>query len=826
MKNLMLTLALLMSVICGAMAQNDAMYIYRNDGEFNAFLKADVDSVVYSYYDVDSIYHKDCQMQVVYTPDSIYKIPLAVIDSVSFKAPKIEYQQSVKHFSDDFLDYVIAINDKSITLSSATPEKIVPNIGEVIYCDYSDKFSQGFAGRVEEHTTSAEGIVLECSEVGLRDIFKTLVCVGKSKSKSLQAKSKANSGTHVDASTVYFDFPTEFTVGVSPVSLNIKPILTADYVICIEDGRQTYANYRIDHHYDCSFQLDCKFDKEYKPDPTLIPLPTIPFGTTGFYAQFSLGYFFETSGEIDISGAQRFSITGTSEVTITDDSIYYNPEEWKRTIHDPEFSISGDARVAAGFVGRLTFNWVSDKLASVGATLKVGPEFDINFKLSSDGLVNRSMYSALKDSQLRLNAYFALQAGYRMAGITGSTYKDCFRPIELRANVNSWYLLPEFSGLSWDKEPSSRGGRLFGNIYRTLLMPVQIGWSLYDYNDNMYEYVYFPDNYRKQEDWKWGGIGYQFGDLPWGARYTAYPIIKILGIEMRADQSADINVDPYVLTGEATNVKATTATVSGNAEGLTYAAVVQKGICYTTNQYSTNPDDWTFISAGNNDGSFSVDLKELKQDTHYYYCSFVNLDGEYTYGEVKSFMTEQAIHACPDSNHPHAIDLGLPSGTKWCCMNVGATSPEGYGGYYAWGETEEKSVYGRNTYLYFDKEYGYVNIGSNIAGTSYDVAHVRMGGSWRMPSLEQQVELKNWCTSTWTQQNGVHGMLMTGVNGGQIFLPAAGYRWDSSLKSSIGYYWSSSLYGGQTGGLNFGSSYVYWYGDDRHLGLSVRAVCP
>ena len=62
---------------------------------------------------------------------------------------------------------------------------------------------------------------------------------------------------------------------------------------------------------------------------------------------------------------------------------------------------------------------------------------------------------------------------------------------------------------------------------------------------------------------------------------------------------------------------------------------------------------------------------------------------------------------CPDNNHPHAIDLGLPSGTKWACCNVGATNPEEYGGYYAWGETKEKDIYGRNTYAWYDNNYNF-----------------------------------------------------------------------------------------------------------------------
>ena len=202
----------------------------------------------------------------------------------------------------------------------------------------------------------------------------------------------------------------------------------------------------------------------------------------------------------------------------------------------------------------------------------------------------------------------------------------------------------------------------------------------------------------------------------------------------------------------------------------------------------------------------------------------------------------EGLKLCPDNHHPHAIDLGLPSGTKWCCMNVGASSPEQYGGYYAWGETSEKSVYNEVTYSYYngqdtdgdgliDKNFSVVNIGSDIAGTSYDVAHVRMGGSWRMPSSAQQVELMINCTRTFTQQNGVYGILVTGNNGGQLFLPAAGYRWDSDLYTagSNGIYWSSSLRPGSdylACSLYFDSGYWHWSLLDRVYGHSVRAVCP
>ena len=80
-----------------------------------------------------------------------------------------------------------------------------------------------------------------------------------------------------------------------------------------------------------------------------------------------------------------------------------------------------------------------------------------------------------------------------------------------------------------------------------------------------------------------------------------------------------------------------------------------------------------------------------------YYQGDINGDGTTDISDVVSLvniiLNGSNPLTCPDNNHPHAVDLGLPSGTLWSCCNVDAPSPEGYGGYYAWGETETKNVF-------------------------------------------------------------------------------------------------------------------------------------
>ena len=191
-------------------------------------------------------------------------------------------------------------------------------------------------------------------------------------------------------------------------------------------------------------------------------------------------------------------------------------------------------------------------------------------------------------------------------------------------------------------------------------------------------------------------------------------------------------------------------------------------------------------------------------------------------GEKKAITIIVRGHRCPDENHPHMIDLGLPSGTKWACCNVGAHAPEDYGGHFAWGETEEKESYEWETYTHNEDD-----LGSDIAGTDYDVAHVKCGGLWRMPTYEQWEELRTNCSAEWTNVNGIDGLKLTANNGNSIFLPAVGIRqYDNPSNRNSGNYWSSTKGNMPEHSLEFtfnatGNKAAYAV---DHLGLSVRPV--
>ena len=177
------------------------------------------------------------------------------------------------------------------------------------------------------------------------------------------------------------------------------------------------------------------------------------------------------------------------------------------------------------------------------------------------------------------------------------------------------------------------------------------------------------------------------------------------------------------------------------------------------------------------------------------------------------------------------VDLGLPSGTLWAACNVGATKPEGTGGYYAWGELETKSRYGWSTYKWYTSDGRPIKylVGSiNSLQKEDDVANMRMSEPWEMPTFSDFKELRKYCTWIWSDINGVAGFTVIAENGNSIFFPAVGYYSGKYKKEYYKTpYWTSTLNGGDSSKaytLYFSHRGARVSSQERSLGLNIRAV--
>ena len=190
-------------------------------------------------------------------------------------------------------------------------------------------------------------------------------------------------------------------------------------------------------------------------------------------------------------------------------------------------------------------------------------------------------------------------------------------------------------------------------------------------------------------------------------------------------------------------------------------------------------------------------------------------------------VTVVRYYTCPDDNHPHVIDLGLSK--KWACCNVGATKPEDYGDYYAWGELEPKTTYTWSNYKHCDgTEASCHDIGNSIPD-KYDVAVAKWGEYWEIPSRNNLLELFD-CPHESTTENGIKGFRFIGKNGNSIFIPMAGRYRETGLykQGENGFYWSETKYENSSAyGLMFihDENLLSEFGLSRDQGLSIRPVC-
>lgn len=248
----------------------------------------------------------------------------------------------------------------------------------------------------------------------------------------------------------------------------------------------------------------------------------------------------------------------------------------------------------------------------------------------------------------------------------------------------------------------------------------------------------------------------------------------------------------------------------------------------TNGNYIFLRDDWYYWTSTNVSERYSYVFKPSYLNNHsgYYIDSYEKYKNHmirpvYIDYEKPSYITDKM----------EAVDLGLPSGTKWATKNLGAPNSYNIGEYYFWGETEPvdisntsgknpaKNNFGTNK----DPLADYVNNGESIAGTQYDAAHVTLGGNWKMPTLEQIEELLQYCPreSVAFPKSRVKGYVFKGPNGNSIFFSVKDmsgfpdYRYLTSTPKDKDYIQSLRIY----------SSRWANYELSRDVWANIRPVC-
>lgn len=888
MKKTFFSLLMALVAMCAtAQGVGDAFYIYRNDGQFNAFFRDEVDSIAYSYYDTDSVYYNDIVTQVIYTPDSIYRIPLAAIDSVGFVQPETIYREDAVPLTGDLFDYIVKVDSLTLTFDMSLPLSLTPHVGDkLVNTDVTDKLPYGFVGQVRQVSTSFGGIVVRCDSIGLSDAVSRFygvydIYVGENGEVRSRGSRKAHRTT-----TYPYDLPVG-TVHVPPIELSAfvreKDIFDINYkntldvtftpLIHIKVTRVvddvlflSHTNLLVVTDVDVETGLDISgeaskdWKKSFLPKQDFIIPPCIPF-------YFDIGMKASLSGEI----AAGFTIN--SHLSTVTDITYYDVSLLPvvGNVISPIINrVDGDVNITTmdmtwDYFGaraelkpcvyiRVGIPAITHVAGWVGGEFdggaKINGELMFDFRRLQDAEPGTAVYDELKDvAKLDIKPYVG---AHFMAAAVDDHYS--FRLGKDFDNIlGTWYqgrLIPGFSGTS-AKPLSDTKAQASVNITSDCPIPYTVGFALYDednrhINTQMYGEKYWTRN-------AFPSYTCEFSGLDKTKKYKVYPVIRFFGKhDMLASPSADLIMHFPVSIDDFKQTKSQYKKGGFTHEGVSYDYRYDVAVTVSIEDLE-GVADWGYVYRDPNGKDKEISLRShgtsYTDNSYAYfrntspatvtlfgYVKYVGSDKP-VYGEPEDFEVSHALTSCPDANHPHMIDLGI--GTKWACCNVGAHSPEEYGGYYAWGEVSEKDYYAPHTYQYayqdnnghyWDKEYSYRSLGSDISGTGYDVAHVQWGGSWCMPTVDEIKALVDNCSSVWTTENGVYGRRFTGPSGGSIFLPAAGNGWDRGLDDAGGYggYWSSTQgtnYSYDAFYLYFDSGFADW-GDSyyRYSGQSVRPV--
>jgi len=828
------------AVAISGMAQNvgEAFYIYRNDGGFNAFFRDEVDSIAYSHFDADSVFYDEIVTQLVYTQDSIYRIPLAAVDSVGFVQPETVYKENVKPIVGDLFNYLIKANGQTLVFDTSLPVALMPHKGEkLVATDVTDKLPCGFVGQVQQVTSSGEGIVVQCDSIGLGDAVTRFygvydIAVGGG-TASVRGHRKAPQSTtypyelpfgrtqlppislsgFVQEKNIFdINCKNELNIAFTPdIRIKVTRIIDDNPLLAFTNHTNLFVvtDADVEMGFDVSGEAAKEWSKSFLPKQDFLIPPGVPL-------YFDLGVKASLSGEI----ASAFTIN--SHVHQVTDITYYDvsllPEVGQivsplvnrvdGTMDVTTFNMNWDylgfrAELKPCVYMRVGLSAISHVAGWVGVEAdggaKMNGELMFDFNRLRDAEPGTAVYDELKDfAKIDIKPYAGVH-------LTAAAFDDryIFQFGEDFENpLWTWYqgrILPGFSDTKATRLSDTRA-RVTANVTNDCFIPYTVGFALYDENKNHVKTELYSEKYWTRN--AFGSYTCEFDGLDKTKKYKVYPVIRFFGkYDMLASPSTDLIMDFPVTLSDFKVTKSQHDKGAFYHDGVYYDYRFDVSVTATLDDDADDISDWGYVYMDPNGREAYISLRQFGRSytdtryayfrnqahstcTLYGYVKYVGSD-EYVYGEPHDYPLDYAETSCPDENHPHWIDLGI--GTLWRCCNEGASSPEGYGGYYT----------------------------------------IEQAQAYNPPSLEQIKALLNKCAYTWTIQNGVWGGKFTGPNGGTVFLPAAGYFWNGGHDGVrvFGYYWSSTPDGeGGAYFLYFESMRADCNGYGRYGGQSVRPV--
>ena len=408
----------LLTMASFAQVQTDNMYVYRNDGDFTVFPYAEVDSITFSTLDINGMKHDAVVVQEFWTCDSVYRIPLEVIDSIGFITPQTIINDDVFPLTESHIPYILRGDTLSFTMLSTTPKEMRPKKGNIVVSEAGcTVFENGIIGTVVSIKESEEGFVYQCEKATLDDVYDQIVFCENTETSSEQVRSVSASGSrakgdlpriNVGSELWNFSFENEWENSGTTLKVEGTGRGYCRLLICklADKKKPLFAKFCISNNVLSTMKLNANSQADISPAPYQIGR-TIKGGRISFpnpllrfiwlEPQVRLFSYFEENGNVDLDFTAH--LNRQDEVV-----LIYSDGEWKASqsannqfgVDVASLKLDGQAEIGLMPEIKLSLN---GSATGIGVTGRFGIKQTAELKFDAVDYFDTGTYEALKDSK-------------------------------------------------------------------------------------------------------------------------------------------------------------------------------------------------------------------------------------------------------------------------------------------------------------------------------------------------------------------------------------------------------------------------------------------
>lgn len=634
-----------------------ALYNYRNDGDFNAWLNIDIDSITYSTIGLDSIEYDNIVTQEVWTPDSCYRIPLEAIDSIGFRAPEPVYKDNIFHIRQYHMPYILKAEGLTLSINNGIARDSIPAVGQIVISDVIEEpLPRGFSGRVLSVEETSEAYIITCEAVALTDIFERLLIVGRSESftpeEIQQARRKASPDDTDWDGVVPFEFP-KFSLNIPSIegfvsnsksdmtlgTISITPKFYVSYIADIRPFVHSYVKVLFENKSKVATEMHLKVSGESPVTETkrasvyLTKVP-IPLVTGVLYGEVAVSGDLYLKGNLDLKASFSKNIYNGDEYEWSTSDFWnithtrYDKDSKKTKKGDDDNDNQWQSEVTLSVNGSFGFGAsldlvlfaVSENTLEISNTTTVGPELSGSLQFSSEGLKDGTLYSTLKNTNvtftpLKLSDDVKFNICNREFTLGSFSHSFGSKQFKLFPDFEPLSLLKKYTPGDYSQLPLGIYTKVINDVIP--IIPLKLGIGRYDQYDNLLEESFAPDFYQYADEWDNKKLYYDMSSLPAGESYTFHPLIRIWGwkaLQLKAMPQTVISVpDPMTLEQDAVVLqKFKTRLVAINGGWGDYSTSTSSRLICTSEIVNNNGKPYVKIATLRSFGSATVTIKDLR----------------------------------------------------------------------------------------------------------------------------------------------------------------------------------------------------------------------